>query len=81
MRFPPLVLKREVSHNKHGGSISIHFSTLLSFFQNEGFIYFSDETARDFFENPGKYDPQLSDEGAYDYIKPYNGHWAYVKLY
>jgi len=53
----------------------------LYFFANAGFIYFSNEAARDFFEHPSKYDESLSEEPSYDYIEFYNSNWAYIKLY
>ena len=46
-----------------------------------GFIFLSDQTARDFLEHPGDYDPSLSEEKAYDEIEALKRGWAYVKLY
>ena len=44
-------------------------------------VFFSDQTARDFLEHPGGYDPSLSEEKAYDEIEALKRGWAYVKLY
>lgn len=77
----PLSVKNEVVYQKRGDSIAIYFSTFCSFSTDSGFIWFSDETARDFFEHPSEYDQSLSAEPAYDYIEPYNTNWAYITLY
>ncbi len=77
----PLSVNNEIAYRKYDNSIAIYFSTFQSFFSNAGFIYFSDDTARDFFENPSKHDNSLADSSSYDYIVEYNPNWSYIKLY
>ena len=72
---------RAVYYGKYNGSILIYFPSSTTFFNTYGFVFFSDQTARDFLEHPGGYDPSLSEEKAYDEIEALKRGWAYVKLY
>ena len=77
----PLSEKNEIVYIKHGDGIAVYFSTFTSFFTSAGFIYFSNDTSRDFLEHPSKYDDGLSEEQAYDYIADYNQNWSFIKIY
>lgn len=77
----PLSIHNELVYRKYGDNIAIYFSTFHSFSTDSGFIYFSDETARDFFENPSKYDSSLDEDLSYVYIDEYDSNWAFIQLY
>lgn len=79
--FSLLSIKNRIIYIKHGKSIALYFPTWTNFFRNSGYIYFSDSLARDFIENPSKYDASLSNESAYDYFTDFNSNWSYVRLY
>ena len=77
----PLAIKNKIIYFKRGKSIAIYFPTYISTFRNSGFIYFADNTARDFLDHPSKYDIYKANEAGYDYKIDYSTYWAYIKLY
>ena len=67
-------------YKKIGDSILIYFPTRATFFDEEGYIYFSDEKMKDYLEHPNEYNPTFLEKG-YKSIKYYDSNWAYIIRY
>lgn len=79
--FTRLSCGNAVYYKKLGTSIAIYFPVWVTFFNSYGYVYFTDNTARDFYEHPSQYFSGLSSEKAYDCIDPINSNWAAIKIY
>lgn len=67
-KFLPLSIRNKVEFRQIGDSTAVYFPVDVTFFYSIGFIYFSDETARELITD-------------YDDIDDFNENWAYIKLY
>lgn len=80
-RWLGLAESQTLIYVKHGSDILIYYPTWTNFFRSGGYVFYSSETARDFWEHPKLYDDSLSKESAYDDKEPLNRDWDYIKLY
>ncbi|WP_164997159.1 hypothetical protein [Clostridium minihomine] len=72
---------RTVVYVKHKDTILIYFPTWTNFSRSSGYVYYSNEIARDFWEHPSLYDSSLTEEVAYDSKEALQEKWDYIKIY
>lgn len=70
---------KDTIYVKHGNSILVYFPTNIS--MGSGYVYFSDSTARDFWEHPSKYNKSAPDEKAYIKLQDLSDKWAYIVIF
>lgn len=80
-RWLGLAESQTLIYVKHGSDILIYYPTWTNFFRSGGYVFYSSETARDFWEHPNRYDDSLAKYSSYDDKETLNSNWDYIKIY
>lgn len=80
IRYLFLTQSCAIEYKKIDDSILIYFPTRATLFDEEGYIYFSDDKMKDYMEHPNNYNPTFLEKGYKD-ITYYDSNWAYIICY